>query len=441
MSISRYIKQHKLLIIPPVAIGILVFFLMTTGKQPPAKIENAERETKVRVIEAPMIKLIPVAEGYGQVRPARVWTAIAQVAGRIMEIHPKLRNGEILPEGAILVRIDATDYELSVSKAKAELAELEVQEKNARASLAIEERNLSLASKDMQRKQSLLKKGTVSQSSVDDAERVMLSKDSTVQNLRNTLALIPTQRRVLEAKVDGALRDIERTEVRAPFTMRIAALSVEAEQYVGLGKSMFEGDDISRIEVNSQLALSTLRNLFIGRKDIVLDVAKMSEQVSANIGIDPLVRLDMGNHIAEWQGEFVRFSDTVDPETRTMGVVVAVDKPFEKIKPGYRPPLSKGMFVQVVLRGRRQQARIVIPRNAIRNNNVHVADQDNRLLKKPVEILFNQGSYSVIAKGLEQGERVLLSDPVPAVTGMLLRPEVDQDVTNQLHAAGSGAGT
>ena len=385
-----------------------------------------------------MIKLIPVAEGYGQVRPARVWTAIAQVAGRIMEIHPKLRNGEILPEGALLVRIDATDYELSVSKAKAELAELEVQEKNARASLAIEERNLSLASKDMQRKQSLLKKGTVSQSSVDDAERVMLSKDSTVQNLRNTLALIPTQRRVLEAKVDGALRDIERTEVRAPFTMRIAALSVEAEQYVGLGKSMFEGDDISRIEVNTQLALSTLRNLFIGRKDIVLDVAKMSEQVSANIGIDPLVRLDMGNHIAEWQGEFVRFSDTVDPETRTMGVVVAVDKPFEKIKPGYRPPLSKGMFVQVVLRGRRQQARIVIPRNAIRNNNVHVADQDNRLLKKPVEILFNQGSYSVIAKGLEQGERVLLSDPVPAVTGMLLRPEVDQDVTNQLHAAGAG---
>jgi len=418
MSISRYIKQHKLLIIPPVAIGILVFFLMTTGKQPPAKVDNAERETKVRVIEAPMIKLIPVAEGYGQVRPARVWTAIAQ--------------------GALLVRIDATDYELSVSKAKAELAELEVQEKNARASLAIEERNLSLASKDMQRKQSLLKKGTVSQSSVDDAERVMLSKDSTVQNLRNTLALIPTQRRVLEAKVDGALRDIERTEVRAPFTMRIAALSVEAEQYVGLGKSMFEGDDISRIEVNTQLALSTLRNLFIGRKDIVLDVAKMSEQVSANIGIDPLVRLDMGNHIAEWQGEFVRFSDTVDPETRTMGVVVAVDKPFEKIKPGYRPPLSKGMFVQVVLRGRRQQARIVIPRNAIRNNNVHVADQDNRLLKKPVEILFSQGSYSVIAKGLEQGERVLLSDPVPAVTGMLLRPEVDQAVTNQLHVAGAG---
>ena len=118
--------------------------------QPPAKVDNAERASKVRVIEAPLIELVPVAEGYGPVRPARVWTAIAQVAGRIMEIHPKLRNGEILPEGTLLVRIDATDYELSVSQAKAELAELEVQEKNAKASLAIEERNLNLASKDMQ---------------------------------------------------------------------------------------------------------------------------------------------------------------------------------------------------------------------------------------------------------------------------------------------------
>lgn len=438
MSISRYIKQHKLLIIPPLAIGILVFFLMTTGKQPPAKIDNAERASKVRVIEAPLVELVPVAEGYGPVRPARVWTAIAQVAGRIMEIHPKLRNGEILPEGALLVRIDATDYELSVSQAKAELAELEVQEKNARASLAIEERNLNLARKDMQRKQSLLKKGTVSQSSVDDAERVMLSKDSTVQNLRNSLALIPTQRRVLEARVEGALRDIERTEVRAPFTMRIASLSVEADQYVGLGKSMFEGDDVSRIEVDTQLALSTLRNLFIGRKGIVMDVASISEQISTSIGIDPLVRLDMGNHVAEWQGEFVRFSDSVDPKTRTMGVVVAVDKPFEKIKPGYRPPLSKGMFVQVVLRGRKQHARVVIPRNAIRNSNVYVVDQNNRLLKKPIEILFNQGSFSVIASGLEKGEQVLISDPVPAVSGMLLNPQLDQNVMDKLLAAGAG---
>ena len=62
MSINRYINQHKLLIIPPLAIGILVFFFMTTAKQPPAKVDNAERASNVRVNQAPKIELVPVAE-------------------------------------------------------------------------------------------------------------------------------------------------------------------------------------------------------------------------------------------------------------------------------------------------------------------------------------------------------------------------------------------
>jgi len=149
----------------------------------------------VRVVEAPVIELVPMAEGYGPVHPARVWTAVAQVAGRIIEIHPKLRNGEILPEDELLVRIDPTDYELALSQAQAQLAELDVQEENSRASLTIEERNLKLANQDIERKKTLLKKNTLSQSTIDDAERVMLGTRATVQNLRNTLALVPTQRR------------------------------------------------------------------------------------------------------------------------------------------------------------------------------------------------------------------------------------------------------
>jgi RND family efflux transporter MFP subunit len=438
MFANRFRHRRRLLIILPITVGILIFLWMTVGKQPPARIENTELARMVRIVEAPVIELVSMAEGYGPVRPARVWTAVAQVAGRVIEIHPKLRNGEILPEDELLVRIDPTDYELVLSQAQAQLAELDVQEENSRASLTIEERNLKLANQDIERKKTLLKKNTISQSTIDEAERVMLGTRATVQNLRNTLALVPTQRRVLEAKVASALQDIERTEIRAPFTLRVAGVAVEADQYVGVGQSLFEGDDISRVEIEAQLALSNLRRLFIGRTELKLDMARLGEQIAETIGIDPLVRLDLGNHVAQWNGEFVRFSDTVDPETRTMGVVVAVDRPFEKITPGYRPPLSKGMFVQVVLRGKRQSPHIVIPRSAVRNSTVYVADQDDRLLKKPVEVLYSQGTFSIISVGLEPGDRVLVSDPVPAVNGMLLRPEIDEPLTAQLRAAGAG---
>ena len=438
MISDRPARWRKLLIIPPIVLGVLVLLWMTEGRQPPAQVERGEPTRSVRVIEAPLLELIPKAEGYGPVRPARVWTAVAQVAGQVLEIHPKLRDGEILPEETLLVRIEPADYELALREAQAELAELEVQERNAQASLAIEERNLKLASQDLERKRKLMHKGTASQSSVDEAERVMLTTRAAVQTLRNTLALVLPQRSVLEAKSARARRDLERTEIRAPFTLRVAHLDIEADQYVGVGQSLFEGDDVERVEVQAQFALSTLRRLFIGHPELKLDVARLGEQLPGVVGLDPLVRLDVGNHVAEWQAEFVRFSDDVDPRTRTLGVVVAVDRPFDKIIPGYRPPLSKGMFVQVILRGKSQAPRMVIPRSAVRNGIVYVADADDRLRRRPVEVLFTQGAYSVVASGLAPGERVVVSDLIPAVSGMLLLPRIDEELSAELRLAGAG---
>jgi multidrug efflux pump subunit AcrA (membrane-fusion protein) len=97
MTADRSARWRKWLILPPIVLGVLVLLWMAGGREPPAKAERSEPVRTVRVIEAPLLELIPKAEGYGPVRPARVWTAGAQVAGRIVEIHPKLRDGESLP--------------------------------------------------------------------------------------------------------------------------------------------------------------------------------------------------------------------------------------------------------------------------------------------------------------------------------------------------------
>jgi hypothetical protein len=124
--------------------------------------------------------------------------------------------------------------------------------------------------------------------------------------------------------------------------------------------------------------------------------------------------------------------DQVDPETRTMGVVVAVDQPFTKIIPGERPPLSKGMFVQVVLRGGQDAPHVVLPRHAARGGVVLVVDAEDRLQRRPVEVLYEQDGWSVLGAGVEPGEQVVLSDLVPVVDGMLLAPEPDEDVARAL---------
>jgi hypothetical protein len=167
-----------------------------------------------------------------------------------------------------------------------------------------------------------------------------------------------------------------------------------------------------------------------------MDLTRLNELLSEMAGLDPLVRLDLGNSVAEWQAEFVRMADQVDPQTRTMGVVVAVDRSFDKVIPGVRPPLSKGMFVQVLLRGRANRPRVVVPRGAVRDGAVYLVDAERRLRRQPVEVLFDQGAYSVIGAGLEAGQQVVLSDLVPAVDGMLLDPQPDLEVAAQLQALG-----
>ena len=134
-----------------------------------------------------------------------------------------------------------------------------MQEQNARASLAIDQSNLRLAQRETERISKLSKKGTASQSDVDNAERTMLNARTAVQNTANMLALLPTQRRLLEAKVSQAERDLANTTVRAPFNLRIADLAIEKDQYVGIGQTLFKGDAVERVEVVAQVAISSLR--------------------------------------------------------------------------------------------------------------------------------------------------------------------------------------
>ncbi len=434
MNISRLLHSRKLLILPPIAIGILALIVMAASKQPPVQTDRGEPKRTVRIIEVPLIDLSPMAEGFGSVQPARVWTAVSQVAGNITYIHPKLRNGEILTEATELVHIDPRDYEIALAQTTAELNELEVQEKNARASLQIEQRNLKLAKDELDRIRKLVKKGTASQSKADETERAMLSYSASVQNLKNSLALVPSQRSLLEARRSLAERDLERTIITAPFDMRVANLNIEADQYVPVGQNLFEGDAVDRVEVEAQVAMSSLRRLFIGRPSMRIDFERLNEDFADLIAIDPVVRLDLGNHVAEWVAEFVRFSDTVDPETRTMGVVVAVDNPFDKVIPGYKPPLSKGMFVKVIMKTHRSAQRIVVPRSAVRGGSVFVVDEENRLRRRNVKVLFSQLDISVIEEGLEPGERIVVSDLIPAVDGMLLQVQIDEDLTRTLKA-------
>jgi multidrug efflux pump subunit AcrA (membrane-fusion protein) len=354
-------------------------------------------------------------------------------------MHPKLRNGEILPAGTVLLRFDPIDYELSLAQTQAALAELSVRKNNTQASLKIEKVNLTLATRERDRLRTLAKQGTLSKSSADNAERATLNARSVVQNLKNTLALIPTQQQSLQVTVKLAERNLSFTTITAPFNIRVANLAIEADQYASKGQNLFVGDSVDRVEVVAQVAMSALRHLFIGLPEIK-DEVQLNDNLPAYTGFKPTIYLDLGTHTAQWKAQFVRFSDQIDSQTRTMGIVVAVDYPMRKIKAGERPPLSKGMLVKIKLQGHTQADRLIVPRTAIRDGHVYVVAKEpekttRRLRSRAVEVLFTQDQLSIIKSGLEVDEEVVISDLALGIEGLLLRPQIDAEVQAELLAA------
>ena len=416
-------KKKILWILPPIILGIIFMGVLKSGKQPPQLSERGEPVRVVRTLLIQKTDFTPIATGYGVVQPAQIWKSIAQVSGRIISMHVRLKDGEIITKGDVLFHIDPVDYELNLAQAETQLAELDVQLSNTKTSLQIEQRNLALATKEQQRLQKLVKKGGVSQSSADAAERTMLGSTSQVQNLKNSLSLIPSQRKLQLAKVTQAQRDLENTQIKAPFNMRVASLAIESDQYVSKGQQLFSGDSVDKVEIIAQVSMSSLKNLFFGQPDTPKDIQTLSRNISTITGFNPTVNLDMGNEqVASWQGKFLRFTDNVDSQTRTMGVVVEVENPLQKIIPGKRPPLSKGMFVEVSIAGYPQSNSIVIPRSSVRNGSTYVVNKENRLEVRTVQKLYDQKNQSIIAKGLEDGDLLVLTDLIPAVNGMLLKP-------------------
>ncbi|MCB9754495.1 MAG: TolC family protein [Myxococcales bacterium] len=437
----------------PVGLGAAALLLMASAREDPPRRPPAEQGRSVRVITVAEYEATPRATGYGVVRAQREWQLVAEVSGRVVEMNENLETGRILRKGEPLLKLDPQAYRITASQqkatvanAKAQLAELTAKERNTNASLKIAQRSLELAEKDYARAQELYRGGNIPASEVDEAERKVLSDKTTAQNLKNTLAELPASRRKLKALIDqyeagvaGAELDISHTELVVPFDLRIRAVNVQLSELVTVGTTLAEGDGINVAEVPAQFSIGSLMPLVRGaRPDAGASpraVSRLRESIDGQLRAT--VRLESGALTARWEGVVDRF-ENIDSETRTVAVVVAVDKPFDQARIGEQPPLVRGMYVEVELRGRPRPGCRAVPRGALRGATVHVVGPEERLETRAVELAFVQDAYACVASGLEPGERVVLTNLVPAIEGMLLAPRVDEAAEGSLRAAVTG---
>ena len=451
----RKLRLGRWLILPPVLIGAGIFGYMLKSRPPLPREPISELARPLRVIEVSQVALVPRVIGYGTAEPGDVWRAVAEVKGRVVSVHPELKSGVIVRKGDEVLRIDPADYELQIALLRAEtaqvasqLAELDALLENYHNSLKIEKASLALAQRNLRRLRSLQSGGSVTDAEIDSQERETLAQHQSVQSLNNSLHRLPAQREALNALIaakQASLKlselDLSRTIITAPFDCRLGQLSIEEGQFLAVGEMLFEAHGTQLTEIEAKFPLDQIRTLLTsdGRPmDTTVDAMQEMRKI---FNVDVIVRLRSGDFVVQWPGRFDRVREQLDIQTRSVRIVVAVDKPYENVIPGERPPLAPGMFCEVELRGQPRTGQIVIPRVALHDGHAYVLSDLNRLVRRAVKIDFSQGNLVCLQEGLQPGERLVISDPVPAIEGMLVEPVPDEESAQTLFDEASGAGS
>ncbi len=254
-----------------------------------------------------------------------------------------------------------------------------------------------------------------------------------VDTHQSSLNLLNAENQALLAQRDAAALDLQRTTITAPFDVRITRVNIGTDQYANKGQLLFTGDGLEVAEVEAQFSVGILRPLIRG-----ITTESETPVRAGAMGLNALVRLHTASHTVEWLARVDRVAGSIDPQTQTLGVIVAVDQPYASAVPGERPPLMRDTFVEVELYSTPIMQRVVIPRSALHDGSVYVVNDESRLENRKVKLDFAQQGYAVIAEGLMAGERIVTSDLLTATEGMLLTPEEDKKTTRQMIIAATG---
>ena len=420
--------------------GLMGMATLSAFWEPPPQKDTVEQRLQVEVIEV-QPRTVPVTiAGFGTARARDIVPITPEVSGVVTEAHPNLEVGEVIPAGELLFRIDQRNYTAALDQANAQAAGarqkvqmLEEQFRIDRERLGTSERSLELSLAELERVRALYEESEVGTlSGVEKTEMSANQMRDSRDQLRQAVKLYPIRIQearsslaAAEAQLDLTNANVERTEVRAPFDARITMVKVEEGQFVAPGAPVLTMADDSLIELSVPLDSRDVRQwLRFESQKLAEDKGWFGELEEVPCKIT-WTETEEG---AEWSG-YVHRVEQFDVASRTVTVAVRVE-PGKAGGEAGRLPLVDGMFCAVEIPGREMQDVYRLPQWAVDfEGNTYVA-VDERLAKRKVRVIRNEGDYAYVSEGLEPGEQVIvtrLMNPLPN-TLLDIKPVEDGDV-------------
>ena len=387
---------HKKQIILPIAIlvvGIIAYFGFSSLKTPPevkAEVDNTPIVIVENIVVAPMILNV---SSYGIVKPKYETSLVAQVYGEIVELSDVFVRGGFVKKGQLLARIDPNDYHAALIDAQANMA-------SARAALEKE----------------------VAQGKVAEREWKLITDTSPTELSLRKPQLAQELARVKSAQASVLLaeRNLQRTEIKAPYDAMID------NRMIGLGSFVSVGTQIGKL-LGTAIA------------EVRLPVADNELQFLIDQGHNAKVKLvgSYAGKTVEWLANIARNEGVIDNKSRMTYLVAEIKNPYllkgilaEKsvtvntnitnTDAGNIVPLRFGAYVKAEILGVEIAHASILPRYLVVDDKVAILDSDSKLHYATIELVRQQGANVVVSNGLIDGDRLIVSALDYPVDGMKL---------------------
>ncbi|MGI9401434.1 MAG: efflux RND transporter periplasmic adaptor subunit [Rhizobiaceae bacterium] len=320
--------------------------------------------------EAPGVSVISVTkkpfadsiEFIGQTEAFQKVDLRARVTGFLTE--KAFEDGSIVAKDEQLFKIDPAEYEVALSSAKAGLAKAEAE--------------LLKWQQQLERTSTLVKDGTVSKATYDDA----VAAEATAQ----------ADIAAAQANIKNAELDVGYTDIQSPIAGRIGKGQFDVGNLIGPDSGVLA----------TVVALDPLRVVFSVSEKTYLTV-QQNQAEGGETNFVPRIRFANGE-LYPHPGELLFVDNEVDNTTGTIRVFMKFPNPEGTLLPG--------LFVTVILSSETPVEQILIPISAVQLNQsgsfVLVVDGESKVETRPIETGDRNAGEIVVTSGLEPGDTIIV---------------------------------
>ena len=358
-----------------------------------AKAAPALRPIPVGVTEVQKRDVPILLEGLGTVTAYNTVTVRSRVDGEIVKVN--FREGQDVKAGDLLVIVDPRPFEVALSQAEATLVRDQGQYDTARLNA---ERDATLA-----------KEGIVAQQQADTSRALY-------EQYRGSVDMDKTA-------IQNAKLNLVYTRITAPVTGRVGLRQIDP------GNIVHANDTNGMLVITQMEPIAVIFTLPEDSLQVVLDRMRR--------GVLPVQAFSRDDRTLIASGKLETLDNQIDPNTGTVRLKAVFDNKDRALWPN--------QFVNVHLQLETRKDAIVVPASAVQRGPqnstfVYAVGSDNTAQVRNVQVSLTQGQVSLIASGVQPGDRVVTDGQEKLQSGMKVEPQAPQRNAQQTVQPGGPIG-